>query len=238
LVSGCCTPQDTKTAREGPAEPPLSDEENIKQDIVARVRSHHSQPQEETDPQGRKVFRLVPPPPNSEAAGAMKKEEDDALAGFQNFKGIKLGIGPSVSFDVGGKPRIEGARVIDGRVRVEREQSAIPRILLESHYFFTPALDLPGLVPRGRWGFGPFVGLQSSTEDILEAYALGVMIGFRPLDELRGSFNLGLAAVIDPNKLVLGDNVHENRPPPGGETEARTKEETSVGVGIVASFSW
>jgi hypothetical protein len=162
----------------------------------------------------------------------------EAKEGEKDFHNISLGVGPSVAFDLGGKQRIESAHLDStGRVRIDKEQDAQLRVLFETHYFFVPSFDFLG-IPADRWGFGPFIGLQSSTEDVLEAYAIGMMIGWRYKVDSRGSFNLGISAIIDPNTKVLGDNIQANQPLPDGESEVRTKEETRVGLGITVSFTF
>lgn len=167
----------------------------------------------------------------------IKDKQRDAGETAKNFHGINLGVGPSVSFDLGGKHRIDSAKVVDGRVRVDKESEAQLRLLLETHYFFTPPAYFLW-VPPERWGIGPFLALQSSTEDVLDAYAIGMMIGFRYKEDLKGSFNIGIGALIDPNTKVLGDNVVANKPLPDGETEVRTKEETRIGLTVTVSFSF
>jgi len=162
---------------------------------------------------------------------------DEAEQQYKNFKGINLGIGPSVFFDVGGKPRIKDAEVVNGRVVVEEEEPYSPGIMFETHYFFTPCYEFL-YVPAGRWGFGPFVGLQTSTEDVIDALAFGMMYGARHADDAKGSFNLGVGIIIDPNKQILGKHIVEGGPVPAGQTDVPTKEVSAVGLVLTVSFSF
>lgn len=158
------------------------------------------------------------------------------------FGGIDFGIGISFTLDVGTSDRISDASLVNGIVRVNDEDNGRARIMLESHYLFTPTknVDFLGLNNNGiekEWGFGPFIALQPGTEDVIEAIGMGLMFGFR-----RGkgdeSFNLGFGVVIDPNTRILGEGVVANQPLTNGETEVRYKEELQTGFLILSSFSF
>ena len=68
----------------------------------------------------------------------------------------------------------------------------------------------------------------------------GMRVGFKrkPEADDSSSWNLGIAAVVDPSVKVLGDGIDENRPLPGGETQIRFKETSQWGVLIMTSFSF
>jgi hypothetical protein len=163
------------------------------------------------------------------------KEEERAKA---NFGGIEFGVGISFTLDVGTSDRVTNASVVDGVIRVDDEDNGRARIMLESHYFFTSkGRTFLGVQP-GDWGAGPFVALQPGTDDIIEAIALGGMIGFRRPNGGSESFNLGLGVVIDPNTRILGEGLVANQPLPGGETEIRYKQEMQTGLLVLASFGF
>lgn len=94
------------------------------------------------------------------------------------------------------------------------------------------------------WGHGPFVGIQPGSQNIIEAVAIGWMIGFRRPDPERGSltenssFNLGIGFVVDPKVQVLGDGVTRNQALPVGETQVRFKDSAQYGLRIMSSFSF
>jgi hypothetical protein len=98
----------------------------------------------------------------------------------RSFGGLRFGAGLSVTFDTGSNERVESAEIVDGLVRVTEEKNVITRILLETHYFF-PATSRAflGIKEPGTWAWGPFVGVQSSTDDVIDAFAMGLMVGFR-----------------------------------------------------------
>jgi len=186
---------------------------------------------------------------------AKKAAEKEAESRFLKF-GFSFGLGVSVDLD--GGDRVDEA-VLDenGIVRVKKESNEVPRLFLETHYFFegkqkyyvaggsecpagsiTPCRDkrLPA-----TWGHGPFVGIQSSDDEVLDAFALGWMFGFRRngvTTTSDNSFNLGIGLLIDRQVKTLGDGIVANQPLPDGETEIRLKEESRLGAVVVASFSF
>lgn len=153
----------------------------------------------------------------------------------QEFGGLSWGAGVSVTFDLAGLERISDAEVVAGVVRVKDEDDVRARIMLESHYFFT---DRPGFgLAAGDWGHGPFFALQPGTDDIVEAAALGWMVGFRQKGSDK-SFNIGLGVAVDPNVRTLGDGVVRDQPLPAGETLIRYREEAQYGVILIFSQSF
>ena len=158
------------------------------------------------------------------------------------FGGIDFGGGISFTLDVGTSDRISDAALVNGIVRVNDENNGRARIMLESHYFFTPQADIDFLGLKNaqrekQWGWGPFIALQPGTDDVIEAVGMGVMFGAR-----RGagddSFNLGFGVVVDPNTRILGEGLRANKPLPVGESAIRYKEEMQTGFLILSSFSF
>ncbi len=154
----------------------------------------------------------------------------------REFAGLDLGVGISVTFDFGGIERISEAEVVGGVVRVKDEDDARARIMLESHYFFTPDFPMFG-VEHKDWGIGPFVAIQPGTDEVIEAAALGLMMGFRR-EGTGDSFNIGIGVAVDPNTRTLGDGIERDMPLPVGETAVRYKEESQFGLVILTSFTF
>jgi hypothetical protein len=157
----------------------------------------------------------------------------------QDFLGLNLGLGLGVSFDLGSGDRIADAEVVDGIVRVTKEQNIVPRIVLEAHYFIRHngrGEDF-NLATRGN---GPFVCVQSSGQNAIEGFGLGWMWGWRykPGPPSSKSFNLAAGLIFDGNVTVLGDGLEANEPLPAGETAIRFKEESRLGALIFGSFSF
>lgn len=161
----------------------------------------------------------------------------------QKFGGLEFGVGLSFTADVGTSDRVSDAELVNGIVRVKDENNGIARIMLESHYLFTPNRTSLFGVPAGRWGHGPFVAIQPGTDDIIQAIGAGWMIGFRRPAPATGedtgqSFNIGFGVVVDPNTRILGDGIVANQPLPAGETAIRYTEEMQIGALLLFSFSF
>lgn len=166
----------------------------------------------------------------------------------QPFGGIEFGVGVSLTLDRGDRDRVSEA-VLDtnGIVRVADQNNNPARIMLESHYFFTPCgrslLGRKNLCSDNaeseklQWGAGPFIALQPGGENVIDAIGMGLMIGFRR-GQTSQSFNFGIGYVVDPNTKVLGNGISEDQPLPAGETEIRLKETAQSGLLFLASFSF
>ncbi|WP_433853022.1 hypothetical protein [Stenotrophomonas nitritireducens] len=152
------------------------------------------------------------------------------------LSGIKMGVGLSVTFDW--EKRIESASVVNGIVRVDSEKNAVARILLESHYLFTPNKRLLGVQEPGTWGIGPFVGVMSGNDRLIEAAGIGAMLGFRRSKDKDNSFNIGVGYMVDPSSRTLGDGIIANHPLPQGESGVRYKTRSRGGIVVMASFSF
>jgi hypothetical protein len=124
---------------------------------------------------------------------------------------------------------------------VDDRDNASARFMLEAHYFFTPSgkplfgsnlLGATNTNKKLEWGWGPFVALQPGSDDIIDAIAAGLMIGFKRSDDPSddASWNLGVGVVVDPNSQILGSGLVEDEPLPDGETEVRFREEEQVGI--------
>lgn len=186
-------------------------------------------------------------PDNGSTPGNGNKE---VAKGRQEFGGLEFGVGISFTADVGSNDRVTEAELVNGLVRVKDEDNGRARIMLESHYFFKPCQNpngtpmakencsLPFGLTGGDFGWGPFIALQPGTDNIIEAVAIGGMVGFRRPGTGTESFNLGLGVVIDPNTRILGDGIVANEPLPVGETTIRYKEKMQTGVLLLASFGF
>ncbi len=173
-------------------------------------------------------------------AGMTDTEKEANKKGEREFAGLNFGVGISLTFDTGSNSRVKSASIVDGIVRIDDEDDKVARVMLESHYFFTPEGRFLGIdtMPPGRWGWGPFVALQPGTDEIIEAIGVGLMVGFRRPDESGSSWNIGIGYVTDPNVEILGDGFVENQPPPGNETAVRLKEISQDGIVLLFSFSF
>lgn len=177
----------------------------------------------------------------------------DASSNKQTFGGIEFGIGIAFSYDLGENDRVRNASLIDGIVRVDHTDNVRARLILESHYLFTPddilgATNIFGLSNVGQerkeWGVGPFVALQPGTDNVIDAIGAGLMLGLRrsavagSTSNSGDSFNIGIGILYDIDARVLGDGILANQPLPGDETEIRYKTREQSGLLIMTSYSF
>lgn len=161
--------------------------------------------------------------------------------GLRTFAGLRFGVGLSLTINRDSRSQIKTAEIVSGITRVSFEQNNEARIMLESHYFFTPKLKNDGLfgVRTGNWGIGPFVAVQPGSDEIIDAIGAGFMIGFRrDGSDQPSSWNFGVGAIVDPNVTVLGDGFTENAAPPENETQVRLKQTSQRGIVLLTSFSF
>lgn len=211
----------------------------------------------------QKTERL-PPAPLSEAkpqlssdsasAGApAKAKEFKATDTAENsFGGIKFGAGIGFTYDLGNRDRVKSATLVNGLIRVSEQENLAARLLLESHYFFTPGGKVLGL-EQGDWGIGPFIALQGGSTKVIEGVGAGIMFGMKRLranarsagpstdDDAKkdgSSFNIGLGVFYDLNVQTLGDGLAPNKPLPTGETEIRFTKRSQSGFLVLSSFAF
>jgi hypothetical protein len=184
---------------------------------------------------------------------AEEMAEAEEQRATQKFGGVDFGVGVSFTLDVGETDRVSEAEVVNNIVRVKDQDNGRARIMLELHHFFTPEGNILGRVndvedehggrlpledQQKEWGIGPFIAIQPGTDDIIEAVAAGLMMGFRYDTASSQSFNLGLGWVVDPNTRVLGEGIIANEPLPTGEPAIRYRETMQNGLLILASFGF
>lgn len=158
---------------------------------------------------------------------------------IEKFKGINFGVALTLTLDTGSHDRVESAEIVNGIVRVTEEKNDIPRIMLETHFYFLPEKSLPFFdVPQDMWGWGPFVGFQNGANEVIESIGAGLMIGVRRAADKSDCFNIGIGAVVDPSVKILGDGIHENQPLPDGEDKVRYKETSQWGVLIMIAYAF
>ncbi len=168
--------------------------------------------------------------------------------GQETFAGLNFGVGLSVTHDLGKHDRVAQAGVVNGIVRVDNKGNDVARVMLESHYFFTPSVSFMGvkslanLEDRSKvnWGTGPFVALQPGGDKIIDAVGIGWMLGFKRNDKAddSSSFNIGIGAVVDPAVKILGAGIHENQALPDGEQDVRFRTTSQWGVLVLTSFAF
>ena len=154
----------------------------------------------------------------------------------KQFYGVSFGIAPSVLF--GGPEEVRAASIVDQGgtpvVQVTESRDDTTAVLLETHYFFQPKK----ILDTYEWGFGPFLGIQVTEDDILQGIGFGGMIGFRYAEDSSRSFNIGFGVFLDEDVQTLASGFSDGQPPPTGETQVRfDKEDAWRGV-LMFSFAW
>ena len=209
-------------------EPELTQEEKLMQNILEIDKKL----QEAMKNQQTEAVVLL----NKQLKKAQEEYEEYLLKqeAIEDFGGLGFSVGAGITFFPAEDELIEEAEIINGIVRIKREGKAVSRMMLESHYFFI--LDNES---NGKWGIGPFVGILTNEDQLLDAFGLGVMVGLRRLGESSSrSLNFGAGWVWDRNCKVLGDGIYANMLLPEGETEIRYKYKTLGGFIVIVSFSF
>lgn len=176
------------------------------------------------------------------------------------FKALGFGAGYGAVMDAGGSSRVQEAKLIAGIVRVEDDDDVQFGPMLEMHKFslalssqllakvgnnWVLVEELPGgCVPTGTElrkvplvGAGPVVALRLGTEEFVQSFGLGLMLGFRKAESDK-SLNLGVAYAWDFNVKTLGDGIEAGAPLPAGETEIRYRTTHQSGVLLMFSLGW
>lgn len=163
----------------------------------------------------------------ADAIEAAVRAETAALGndvkGQNDFLGLRLGVGVGISHswdDV-----IPEAVLGPGGVVVAtKDNTTLPRVILESHYYGWSRGKTDG--PRLR-GIGPYFGIVAKSEKLISAFSLGLMVGWK--DKTPGDpqgFSIGIGAVLDDDVKSLAKGFEEGKPLPAGETEIRFVEKS------------
>jgi hypothetical protein len=169
------------------------------------------------------------------------KTDGEIREASKQFMGFKWGLGFGVSVDLEEGDRVDSAEVVGDRVRVTKDTSVLPRIVLEGHHFVFhngPRVSGGRDIDGATRGQGPFIAVQSSGDEVISGFGLGWMVGFRYKTNSPSSFNLALGLMVDANVKTLGEGIEANKPLPGDETTARFKEESRTGLLLFGSFSF
>ncbi len=171
---------------------------------------------------------------------AQKKVDQESVS---QFKGLNFGIGVGLSVDVGDEKRVQRVESIADTVRILEQKTSLPRVFLESHYFF---MNDSG---RRVWGHGPFVALVTGGEDLIDAIGGGWMVGWRRARITRQSaepnetdkvetqsFNFAAGVLLDSKAQVLRDGVQANAPV--ATSQSLTKETSQWAVMFLFSFGF
>lgn len=154
-----------------------------------------------------------------------QSEEVEEKKSATDFMGLTWGLGFGVSFS--GDDNITAAEVVDGKLVVTEEKKQLPRAVLEFHNYLWHKKAAFGLT-----GWGPFVAVTGTKDDVLEGVGFGGMWGVKGADADNTGFSIGVGAILDAGVKDLADGFNEGEALPEGQTAARF-EEKSRWSGIV-----
>jgi hypothetical protein len=134
-----------------------------------------------------------------------------AEANFMNL-GWGVGFGFSYGFD----DAIEEAAVVDGVIRVTKDQRTQPRVVFEFHQYFGCGSG----TQNGNRGCGPFLAVAADQDDLLSGVGLGFIYGWRSKNPTsQQGFSVGIGVILDADVTSLADGFEEGQPLPPGTTE-------------------
>lgn len=206
-------------------------------------------------------------PAREPAIETPKEDTDDVVIAGKKFTSARFGAGLSLTSDLHGDSRVDEAELVDGIVRIKKDSDVRARVMLETHVFakgfkYLPVIEEddddaddgddeprislrraesePEVARVPMVGLGPFVAVQPGSEEIIDAVALGIMVGFRRTQSLKdsSSLNIGIGYVVDPDTQVLGEGIEPNKPLPGNETQIRFRHTSQGGILFLTSFSF
>ncbi len=144
-------------------------------------------------------------------------------SGKVDFLGLRLGVGVGISHsqdDV-----IPEAVLGSGGVIVAtKDDTTLPRVILESHYF---GWCKSRSCRAGTKGIGPYFGIVAKSDKLISAFSAGVLFGWK--DKTSGDpqgFSIGIGVLLDDDVKSLAKGFEEGRPLPAGETEIRFVEKS------------
>jgi len=124
------------------------------------------------------------------------------------LKGLGFGVGLGFRWNVL-KPALVDEAVVDdnGIVRVNKRVNTNAGLVLEMHHF---------IQQKGSFGHGPFVAVQSGTDQVISAAGGGWMFGWRLKAMENKAFGIGVGYAGLPSAKVLGSEFVEGQHAPKG----------------------
>jgi hypothetical protein len=148
----------------------------------------------------------------------------------RDFIGLKWGVG--VGYSHGFDDIVDQAEIVDGVVRVKKDITEQPRIILEFHSYRWCHDKRSGDVPI-EVGCGPFAAVVSSDDEVVSGVAAGWMYGWKTGTGADSQgWSVGIGVIVDSGGKKLGEGYVEGQPPPAGATSVFLKEET-VASGLI-----
>lgn len=148
-------------------------------------------------------------------------DPDPNTSRCNGFFGASCGVITGANFNLGSN-KVASASVVNGVVRVDKDQNITLNTMFEVHHF---------LWSNSKVATGIFAAVGTDTgSTTLTSYAFGGIIGFPKDNSNVSPFDIVIGIALTPNTQVLGDGVFANKPLPAGETAVRFKDTTAVGA--------
>ena len=140
------------------------------------------------------------------------------------FYGLNWGIG--FGFSIGRDDFIESAEIVDGVVRVTKDNTQQPRAVFEFHKYF--GCKLGRLATESHMsGCGPFVAVAGSGDDLLSGVGLGLMYGLKSKDPGESDgFSIGIGAILDRDVKSLASGFTQDLAAPPGSSSVLLEEKS------------
>lgn len=139
------------------------------------------------------------------------------LEGEKEFLGAKWGLG--VGYSYGFRDIVDEAEIVDGLVRVKKDLTDQPRVIMEFHNYLWCHGDRKNDRPV-ETGCGFFAAVASRDDEVVSGVAAGVMYGWKTgTGEDAKGWSVGLGVIVDSSGKKLGAGYVEGEPPPAGATE-------------------
>ena len=165
----------------------------------------------------------------NQAAAALAAADrlEKSLSGEREFIGLKWGVG--IGYSHGFDDIVDEAEIVDGVVRVKKDLTDQPRVILEFHNYRwchrngrNSSADNPI-----ETGCGPFAAVATRDDKVVSGVAAGWMYGWKTGtgDDAQG-FSVALGVILDSSGKQLGAGFKDGQPPPDGATSVLLKEKS------------
>jgi hypothetical protein len=139
------------------------------------------------------------------------------LEGERDFLGAKWGVG--VGYSHAFRDVVDEAAIVDGLVRVKKDLTGQPRVVLEFHnYVWCRDGNRKGDVPI-QTGCGLFAAVATRDDKVVSAVGAGFMYGWKvgTGSDAKG-FSVGAGVIVDGSGKKLGKGYVDGEAPPAGAT--------------------
>ena len=162
--------------------------------------------------------------------GGQNTKQDDTL------KGLGFGVGLGFRWHTGHPDLVSDATIdSNGAVQVNTRNNTTAGLVLEMHHYFLPS-------NHTNFGVGPFVAVQSGTDQVISAAGGGIMLGWKTDAMNNKAFGLGFGYAGIPSAKVMVHGFVEGQKPtnplPPGTTTVPLQTRDTGAILIVLSLNF